>query len=72
MNPEFQDIGSRPSWVKCIRVSEKGREHGWEESLCGEDISFRWAFEDLEHAEATVRSEGRLVPCGRCLSVGKK
>ena len=51
----------RPEWMVCVR-------HGPTRSYCGRAVSqMEWAFVDLEHAKATVKNGGRLVPCEKCM-----
>jgi hypothetical protein len=54
----------RPEWLTCIRKNKNF-------SLCGRVITFGFAFENLEHAEAEVAREGRLVPCKKCMKVAE-
>jgi len=56
----------RPEWIKCITRDRFdmycGRLRGVAE----------WTFNDLRHAQLTVESEGRLVPCEQCMKVANE
>ncbi len=53
----------RPEWVKCIRQDDS-------KTFCGRSIVEQgWCFTGLEHAQAELDRQGRLVPCDECLRV---
>ena len=48
----------KKEWVKCIQ-RKKGQ------TMCGE-LTMDWMFLNLQHAENSIRTGSRLVPCPAC------
>jgi hypothetical protein len=56
---------NRPEWIRCIKHTHVYKQNT---SWCGERLSnFDKPFQDIDHATYTVKNEGRLVPCPKCV-----